>query len=166
MIFDLLDDLIDCITDIIDCFVDIISDTVDFMADYFIEIIVVIVVIALFAAMLIGLSHDNTEEIILSEAQKIIESRSNTVSVLTCEKEENIIKYIEGTEEYPTTRELLEEYSFYDWDFAGQIAFIQSLITLVSSGKIIYDNKHDSWMLPTPMSENYVQISDDKWFLH
>ena len=73
--------------------------------------------------------------------------------------EDNIVKYIDQAEEHPTMRELLEEYQVYDGGVAGQVTFYQSLISLVSCNEIIYDHKHDSWFLPTPMNDGFIMVS-------
>ncbi len=72
--------------------------------------------------------------------------------------EDHIVKYIEQAEDHPTMRELLEEYRICDEDVATQVIFYKSLIALVSRNTIIYDSKHDSWFLPTPMSDKYIPI--------
>jgi len=54
-----------------------------------------------------------------------------------------IIKFIEDSEDYPTMKELLDEFLLYS---GSDIHFLRSMLELQNDATILYDEKHDSWL--------------------
>ena len=71
---------------------------------------------------------------------------------------ENIAKFILEAEEYPTMKELLDEFLTYSGE---DIHFLIAQQELRKEGKIFYDEKHDSWLYTGgPLKGEFVRISE------
>lgn len=56
---------------------------------------------------------------------------------------ERVAKFILNSEDYPTMKELLDEFLTYS---GNDIHFLIAVQELTQEGTILYDDKHDSWL--------------------
>jgi len=76
---------------------------------------------------------------------------SDNTSCQTKINKETVEKFILDSEDYPTMKELFDEFLVYS---GNDIYFLQAVSELQQEGKILYDDKHDSWL--------YTGINNDK----
>lgn len=69
-----------------------------------------------------------------------------------------IAKFILEVKEYPTMKELLDEFLTYSGE---DIHFLIAQQELRKEGKIFYDEKHDSWLYTAVSSPQLQKLVDE-----